>query len=49
MLGDLRFLRGPQPGEAMPDFDLPTTEDGRVRKSDWVGRQPLLMAFGSIT
>jgi Iodothyronine deiodinase len=33
----------------MPDFDLPTTDGGRIRKSDFVGRKPLLLAFGSVT
>lgn len=33
----------------MPDFDLPTTDGGRIRKEDFVGRCPLLLTFASIT
>jgi peroxiredoxin len=33
----------------MPDFDLPTTDGGRVRKHDFVGQRPLLLTFGSVT
>jgi peroxiredoxin len=43
------YRGGPSPGEPVPDFDLPTTDGGRVRKSDFVGRRPLLLTFGSIT
>lgn len=49
LLHDLRFERGPAPGEAFPDFDLPDTEGGRVRTSDVVGRSPLFVTFGSFT
>lgn len=45
----MAFRAGPRPGEPMPDFDLPNTDGGRVRKSDFVGRQPLLMSMGSVT
>ncbi|WP_374224658.1 deiodinase-like protein [Streptomyces sp. ISL-99] len=46
---DMRFHAGPQPGEEMPDFDLPTVDGGRVAKSDFVGRTPLLLTMGSVT
>ena len=48
-LGDLRFRTGPAPGEPFPDFDLETTDGGRVRKADFTGKKPLLMVFGSVT
>lgn len=46
---DAGFQGGPRPGEDVPDFDLPTTEGGRVRKSDFVGRQPLFLTLASFT
>lgn len=46
---DMAFRGGPSPGEPMPDFDLPTTNGGRVRKHDFVGRRPLLLTCTSIT
>lgn len=49
LMRDMAFRRGPRPGEPMPDFDLPTTADGRVRKRDFVGRRPLLLTCTSIT
>ncbi|HEV2124141.1 MAG TPA: hypothetical protein VGW38_15365 [Chloroflexota bacterium] len=49
LVEDMSFRGGPRPGEPVPDFDLPTTSGGRVRREDFVGRQPLLMTFGSIT
>lgn len=45
----LAFRGGPRPGEPMPDFDLPTPEGDRIRKSDFVGKKPLLLTFGSAT
>jgi hypothetical protein len=46
---DMAFARGPRPGDPMPDFDLPTADGGRIRKQDFVGREPLLMTFASVT
>ncbi|MEU3199392.1 deiodinase-like protein [Streptomyces sp. NPDC006996] len=46
---DMRFQAGPRPGEDMPDFDLPTVDGGRVTKSDFTGRTPLLLTMGSVT
>ncbi|MEV8310854.1 hypothetical protein AB0P36_26750 [Streptomyces flavidovirens] len=49
VIEDMRFHAGPQPGEEMPDFDLSTVDGGRVTKSDFVGRGPLLLTMGSVT
>ena len=49
LLEGLYFGGGLSPGLPMQPFDLPTTDGGRVRKSDFVGRQPLLLTFASIT
>ena len=45
----LYFGGGPSPGQPMPDFSPPTTDGDQVRKSDFVGRRPLLLTFASIT
>lgn len=49
LMEDMRFSRGPRPGELFPDFDLPTTAGTRLRRSDSIGVTPLLMTFGSVT
>jgi hypothetical protein len=50
LIEDLSFSDGtPVPGQEMPDFELPTTDGVWVRKSDFVGRRPALITFGSIT
>jgi hypothetical protein len=49
LMEDMEFSAGPPPGHPMPDFDLPTTDGGRVRKDDFVGERPLLLIFGSVT
>lgn len=49
MKHDATFGGGPAPGQPMPDFELPTTDGGCVRKSDFIGHRPLLLTFGSIT
>jgi hypothetical protein len=46
---DRTFSAGPEPGWPMPDFDLPTVSGGRVRKSDFAGRRPVLLTFGALT
>jgi hypothetical protein len=46
---DLHFSVGKEPGWQVPDFDLPTTTGGRVKKSDFQGRRPVLFTFGSLT
>lgn len=49
LLEGLYFGSGPSPGLPMSEFDLPTTDGDRVRKSDFVGQRPLLLTFASIT
>jgi hypothetical protein len=50
LLEDMRFaVRAPTPGEAFPDFDLPTTDGRRLRKADFVGRRPMFMVAASYT
>lgn len=46
---DMHFAGGPEPGQLAPDFDLPTVDGGRFRLSDYRGKQPLLIQFGSGT
>lgn len=46
---DFQFGAGQQPGWSMPDFDLPTLNRGRVRKSDFMGSCPALFTFASLT
>lgn len=46
---DASFTDAGRPGSTMPDFDLPTVDGGRMRRADYLNRQPLLLAFGSIT
>ncbi len=43
------FGEAPEPGDPLPDFDLMTTEGRRVRKSEFVGRRPMLLTFASLT
>jgi len=50
LLHDMRFPAGsPAPGEPFPDFDLPTTDGGRLRKADLVGQRPMFMVAASFT
>lgn len=49
VLEDMRFRGGPRPGQEMPDFDLPTVDGGRVARSDFIGKKPLLLIMGSVT
>lgn len=49
LAADMGFFGGPEPGQEMPDFDLETPDGGRVRKADFVGQRPLLLALGSHT
>ncbi len=49
LLDDMAFRGGPYPGQPLPDFDLLTTDGGRVRKRDFIGRWPLLLTCTSIT
>ena len=45
----LAFRGGKDPGWPAPDFDLPTSQGGRIRKSDFQGQRPVLFAFASLT
>ena len=45
----MHFRGGPEPGQTAPDFDLPTVDGGRFRLSEYRGKQPVLIEFGSIT
>jgi hypothetical protein len=45
----LPFQQGRDAGWPIPDFDLPTTEGGRVRKSDFQGACPLLVTLACLT
>ena len=49
LLDDVSFAAGREPGGQMPDFDLPTVTGGRVRKSDFMGKRPVLFTFGCLT
>ena len=49
LMEDMGFSAGPPLGEPMPDFDLPTTNGGRIRKSDFVGERSVLLIIGSFT
>lgn len=45
---DMAFGEGaPEPGDRLPDFDLPTTDGGRIRSADFPGTKPLLLVTGS--
>lgn len=46
---DMGFHGGPHLGQPFPEFDLPTAEGSRIAKTDFVGRRPMLMVFGSHT
>lgn len=51
LMGDLRIPADqPGPGDAVPDFDLPTTDGERFRSADVVARgRPLVLVLGSLT
>ena len=46
-----REERSPDVGDAAPDFELPMLDgrDERVRLSDFSGRSPVALIFGSYT
>lgn len=46
---DADFAGGIGPGQALPDFQLPTVDGGWVHRSDFVDTRPLFLTFGSIT
>jgi len=45
----LPSLQGGDVGWPIPDFDLPTTDGGRVRKRDFRGTSPLLVTLACLT
>ena len=50
VMHDMYFTRSdPGPGDHVPDFDLPTTDDGRFRRVDLAEASPTLLVFGSFT
>lgn len=51
VLGDLRIPADhPGPGDRLPEFDLPTTSDGRFSSAAVVARgRPLVLVLGSLT
>lgn len=46
---DMAFRGGPAPGEVFPDFNLVSTEGGRLSERDYVGKKPFLLTVGSVT
>ncbi len=46
---DAIFAAGRDPGWPMPDFDVPTTDGGRLGRADLVGGRPALVTFASLT
>lgn len=48
LMEDMTFHGGVRPEQPFPDFELMTTDGGRVRKSDYLGR-PLMVTFASFT
>ena len=50
LLQDIHFGRSaPRQGDALPEFDLVTTDGHTINKNDFVGDRPLLLILGSIT
>ncbi|MGI9038318.1 MAG: hypothetical protein ACR2GQ_05610 [Gemmatimonadota bacterium] len=49
LLADISFKSGPAPGEPFPDFDLDTTDGGRLTLEDLRAGGPTLMVLGSFT
>jgi hypothetical protein len=46
---EMHFQSGPNSGEFAPDFHLPLVGGGHFCLSEWRGRKPVLLQFGSIT
>ena len=46
---DLHFPGGPEPGQVAPEIELPTIDGHQFRLSDYRGKRPVLIQFGSIT
>ncbi|HJN92589.1 MAG TPA: alkyl hydroperoxide reductase [Dehalococcoidia bacterium] len=50
ILGDMRFgSDDPKPGDAVPEFDLPTVDGGRFQSGDLSQNGPALLVFGSLS
>ncbi len=49
LLDSVAFAAGPAPGEAFPDFDLPTADGERLTLNDLLARGPALITLGSFT
>ncbi len=50
LLQYIRFGKSaPRQGEALPEFDMATTDGRRVDRTDFAGDRPLLLILGSIT
>jgi hypothetical protein len=48
MKEDSALRPSPGPGDLLPQFDLTSTEHGRVRSEDFIGRK-LFVTFASVT
>lgn len=50
LMSDFMFNKdSPKSGDAFPDFKLETTDGKVIIKEDFLGKQPLLLVFGSVT
>lgn len=49
LLDSVAFAGGPGPGEPFPDFELPTTDGGRLTRTEMLARGPALVTTGSFT
>lgn len=49
LLDDITFQGGPAPGAPFPDFDLPTTDGGRISLARLLERGAALITMGSYT
>lgn len=50
LMHDMGFTRdAPRPGDRLPDFDLPTTDGGRISSAEVLQEQPMLLVTGSMT
>jgi hypothetical protein len=46
---DAGFTGTGAPSTLLPDFELSDVDGASIRRSDYVGRRPLLLTLGSIT